>query len=503
MPVEPSVNLLTEFGHPIWMLFVFLVGACIGSYLNVCIYRIPKGLSTATPGSHCFACGEPIKGFDNIPILSYFILRGKCRTCGAEFSWRYAAVEALTGILFLALWWVYHDTPWVAAVYLFVTAALVFGSFVDFDHKILPDRVTLGLILLAPVFSYFLPELHERTSLPNIIVLIKISLVFIGLGVGYWLYTLMFSGWLLATHKPEDITEDVEQVGESHVVEGDTSEGDASEGDNLWDGYSDARLLASVGALFGWQAAAWSFLPFVAILVAAWAPSWWRVLRRRPPSDKPNLLERMYTNADGLAIAIGAGSWMLGSVLFRDANPILFLAYLLLVGLFVLGLLQRQKQDWLPGSIPVWALILAPLAVAACPAFLHTYHETMFGGAWLPDGFMPVAKSLLGLGVGYWLLSMIAHLGKMWKGVEAMGYGDLKLMAGIGALLGWEAVCFTLLASALFGATVGITLLLMKRTKFGVGLPFGPYLAMGALLWMLGGSKLWDAYIASSPFAVL
>jgi len=109
---------------------------------------------------------------------------------------------------------------------------------------------------------------------------------------------------------------------------------------------------------------------------------------------------------------------------------------------------------------------------------------------------MPVAKSLLGFGVGYWIISLVGHLGKMWKKQEAMGYGDVKLLAAIGALLGWKAALFTLFAAAAIGAVIGITLIVSKRRELGSGIPFGPYISLGAITWMLGGEAIWNAYFA-------
>jgi leader peptidase (prepilin peptidase)/N-methyltransferase len=129
----------------------FLGGSCIGSYLNVCIYRWPRGMSTNNPRrSICFSCENPIRWQDNLPILSWFLLQGKCRTCGAPFSFRYAAVELLTGILFAHLFWTFGLT-WATGLYLFWTAMQVVGSFIDLDHTILPDRITLTGTVFFPI----------------------------------------------------------------------------------------------------------------------------------------------------------------------------------------------------------------------------------------------------------------------------------------------------------------------------------------------------------------
>ena len=151
--------------------FAFLFGAIVGSFLNVCIYRIPAGQSIVTPRSHC-GCGKPIAWFDNIPILSWFILRGKARCCGRPYSFRYVFVEALTGGLFLACWLLFP--PAKAACGWVLMSALVAATFIDLDHFIIPDRFTIGLGLAGVALSVLVPALHGhgpdslRPLLPNL-----------------------------------------------------------------------------------------------------------------------------------------------------------------------------------------------------------------------------------------------------------------------------------------------------------------------------------------------
>ncbi|ACB73791.1 prepilin peptidase [Opitutus terrae] len=135
----------------------FLVGACIGSFLNVVIYRLPAGQSIVHPGSHC-ACGAPIAWHDNIPILSWFILRGRARCCGRPYSFRYAFVEALTATLFL-LCWLFFPPAKAVCVMLFLSA-LIAATFIDLDHLIIPDVFSLGLGVLGVILSFVVPSLH-------------------------------------------------------------------------------------------------------------------------------------------------------------------------------------------------------------------------------------------------------------------------------------------------------------------------------------------------------
>jgi len=147
---------------PVWIT-VWLFGACWGSFLNVCICRIPKELSVSYPGSHCFSCKKPVAWFDNLPVLSWFILRGKCRNCGEPFSIRYAIVEALTATLALAIWITCGPT-WITLSYWIMGFGLLLGSGVDLDEFWIPDRVSKGGMILGLPLSALLPELHGQST---------------------------------------------------------------------------------------------------------------------------------------------------------------------------------------------------------------------------------------------------------------------------------------------------------------------------------------------------
>lgn len=135
----------------------FLAGACVGSFLNVVIHRVPKGESIVTPGSHC-GCGQPIRWYDNLPILSWIILRGRARCCGRPFSVRYPFVELLTASLFLICWLKF--SPAVAACGAVMLGCLVAATFIDLDHLIIPDVFTIGLAVTGVVLSVLVPALH-------------------------------------------------------------------------------------------------------------------------------------------------------------------------------------------------------------------------------------------------------------------------------------------------------------------------------------------------------
>ena len=195
------------------------LGALWGSFLNVCIVRIPRGMSVVRPASHCFACGKRVWARDNIPILSYLLLRGRCRHCGARFSPRYALVEAVAAALAALIFWTFVvDAPGEPlgvraarfVTYFAFAAVLLVLSFIDLDTKRLPDVITLpaiGVFFLAG-FAVHDVDWSERA---------------IGAAAGYLLVRIIADGYYYATGR---------------------------EGLGLGDG----KLLAIMGALFGWRA---------------------------------------------------------------------------------------------------------------------------------------------------------------------------------------------------------------------------------------------------------
>lgn len=137
------------------LFFLFLFGLLIGSFLNVCIYRIPRGESIVFPGSHCASCGVHLKSYDLIPVVSYLLLRGRCRYCGQSISPRYPLVELTTAALITLQGWKWGVTP-TFFLYAVLTAVLVAVTMIDFDHQIIPDGLVvivaaLGLIHLLVV----------------------------------------------------------------------------------------------------------------------------------------------------------------------------------------------------------------------------------------------------------------------------------------------------------------------------------------------------------------
>jgi leader peptidase (prepilin peptidase) / N-methyltransferase len=273
----------TLFYFLLFAVFSTLLGVSVGSFLNVCIYRIPREESIVTPRSHCPHCGSFIPWYLNIPVLSWCFLRGKCASCKGPISVRYTLVELLTATLFLmvylqcfqpgALLMQPIGQPWIVPIYWLFISGLVLGTFVDFEHYILPDSVTIGGMVVGPVLCTLVPELQ---------------------------------------------------------------------GQELW----------------------------------------WKGL-------------------------------------------------------------------------------------------LH---------------------STLGLAIGFCSLFGIAWIGEKIFKKEAMGFGDVKLLGAIGAFLGWKAVLFTIVASSLLGSIVGLTLIALRRAERQSEIPFGPYIAAGALIWVFYGPSLVTLY---------
>lgn len=133
-----------------WLAVIFtLTGAAVGSFLNVCISRIPEGISIVSPPSRCPHCGHPVRFYDNIPLISYLLLGGKCRDCGEGISWRYPLVELLTAVFAWLLFRRYGMTPAYPVAFLFI-CVLIVVTFIDLDHQIIPHILTLGGI---PAFA--------------------------------------------------------------------------------------------------------------------------------------------------------------------------------------------------------------------------------------------------------------------------------------------------------------------------------------------------------------
>ena len=196
--------------------YAAVLGLIVGSYLNVLIFRLPLGISTVTPRSRCPRCGTPIRALDNVPVLSYLALGGRCRHCGARISWRYPAVEAATSLLFLACFLRFGISLQAPVAALFCALMLALAM-IDYDHMILPDKLTYSGVALGVLLQPFVP--------------------WAGLWEGSWgamaggvLGALLGSGILLGVWTAWYLLRREEGMG-----------------------LGDAKMLAAIGAFLGWK----------------------------------------------------------------------------------------------------------------------------------------------------------------------------------------------------------------------------------------------------------
>ncbi len=168
-----------------WSLMFFAFGSIVGSFLNVVIHRLPLEQSIVSPPSHCPHCKYSIPWFLNVPLLTWLWLRGKCKNCAAPISVRYFLVELLTGCAFLGCWLAFGDrqhpypTMPLALVYCLLLAGLIAATFIDFEHFIIPDQITLGGIVAGVICSFFIPALHGEQ-----LITASLKKSFIGVAVG-------------------------------------------------------------------------------------------------------------------------------------------------------------------------------------------------------------------------------------------------------------------------------------------------------------------------------
>jgi leader peptidase (prepilin peptidase)/N-methyltransferase len=138
---------------------IFIFGLIVGSFLNVCIYRIPREESLVFPGSRCVSCKKPIKWHDNIPLLSYVLLKGKCRSCGAKISPRYFFVESISALSFLTLF-MNFGFNYIFWIYSLLVFSLIAVTFIDLEFQIIPDRISLGGMGAGVILSVIFPGLQ-------------------------------------------------------------------------------------------------------------------------------------------------------------------------------------------------------------------------------------------------------------------------------------------------------------------------------------------------------
>ncbi len=194
---------------PLWINgYVLFVGMCVGSFLNVCIHRLPQGASIVSPPSACPKCGASIRWYDNIPVISYLLLRGRCRGCKTTISIRYPIVEMLTGLFAMITWMRFGLSPAALIYFLFIAALLVI-TFIDIDLQIIPDIISLPGIPIGFAASFLLPQPDWLNSL-------------IGIAAGGGILFSVAWGYQALTGKQGM-------------------------------GFGDVKLLAMIGAFLGWK----------------------------------------------------------------------------------------------------------------------------------------------------------------------------------------------------------------------------------------------------------
>lgn len=279
-----EINLLAPWFFPAC---AFLFGACIGSFLNVCIYRIPKGESIVSPGSHC-ACGQPVKWHDNIPIVSWLLLRGRARCCGRPFSFRYPFIELLTAGLFLLCWLEFPPAKAVAGMVL--VGIVLCATFIDLDHMIIPDAFTIGGVVAGVALSLALPALHGQAHEFYFVASMRAGLdavlgVFVGSGLVLWIALL------------------AEAVLKKEAM-----------------GFGDVKFLGALGAFVGWQGAVFAMFGG-AIIGCLWfvvAALWQKASGRAAPvGPRIETPEGEPTEKIGLGVHVSFGPMLgLGALLY-------------------------------------------------------------------------------------------------------------------------------------------------------------------------------------------
>jgi leader peptidase (prepilin peptidase)/N-methyltransferase len=351
-----------------WGVIVFVFGACWGSFLNVCIWRMPRELSVVRPASHCGSCQKPIAWYDNLPLLSYFLLGGQCRHCGAKFSFRYWLVEFLNAAFWLLVWRKLQpgtDTMlWLMVVaYCILISMLLIGTFIDFEFYIIPDRITLGLVVVGLVYSVAVPALHDTVSRPR----------------------------------------------------------------------------AALESVLGILAGGLSLLLIVELGKLAFG----RLKLRLEPGTE------VVIEQNKLKLPDDEIHWE--EVFFRPSDRIRFEAAKLTV------------QDKTFENVPV------RISETEIEVGEEKFEQAKAGKVVATTDLVVIPR-------------------------EAMGLGDVKLMAGIGAFVGWRPIFFILMASALLGSIVGLALVVLGKRELQGKIPYGPYIALAAIIWLFFGQDILGWY---------
>lgn len=348
---DPSVWARVPFHF--WSVVFFVFGSMVGSFLNVCIYRMPIGLSVVSPPSHCPHCKYSIPWYLNMPLVTWLVLQGKCKKCAAPIAARYFLVELLTGVMFLGCWLSYgHSSAWLALTYSFMLAGMIVATFIDFEHYIIPDEITIGGTVVGLLLS-LCPVLHEQKTM-----FAGLWQGLLGAGIGWGIvYSIVRLGKVMFGRRRVELP-------------------------------VDARIIFSETAV------------------------------HLPAEDVP-FDELFYRQSDEI-------------ILHARTLELIDRCYVNVKVRLSPKRLRIEEEEFDPETIP--------------------YMEAVSTEIVLPR--------------------------------EAMGFGDVKFMAAIGAFLGWQATLFALVVSSFLGSAVGIVGMTMKGRERFARIPYGPYIAAAAAIWI-------------------
>ncbi len=363
----------------------FALGACIGSFLNVVIHRLPLGISVGNPKrSFCPGCKYQIPFWLNIPLVSWLLLRGKCANCRAPISSRYFLVELFTALAFLAVfyltWMPGSGNPYLMLPYWVLVSLFIAGTCIDIDHYILPDEITLGGTGVGLVFSLAVP---------------------------------MFLGQ-----------------------------------ESRWDNFVQSLLGAAVG--FG--------LLYLVVEIGK------KLFGRKKLAFETAL------------------AWEIA-----QPNP------------------EEQPQFSLDGDVTPWDDLFGRKSDRL---ILHCPEAEIDGVAHadvtleIREDGVDVLPKTEGSAARHFALEQITRMKGTCDSVviprEAMGLGDVKFMGLVGAFLGWKGVLFTVFAGSILGTAAALLLIAARRREWAQKVPFGPYLAAGATLYLVAGPAILSWYLGLS-----
>ena len=350
----------------LFAVLAFVLGAAIGSFLNVGIYSLPRDISIREPRrSFCPSCKTQIPWHQNIPLVSWLVLRGRCAKCGGRIAFRYLGVELLTALLFLGVWVFF---PWkIAIAYWVFVSILLIATFVDLEHFIIPDQITIGGTIAGIVASLIVPELMGADT--RLAAVVRSALA---AALGYVILWIVLEGGKIA---------------------------------------------------FG---------------------------KKRVKLDGPTVFN--WTRHDDDADFIVGEERSLWSDYFA-----------------------REKDRLL----------------------LHC-DEAKIDNRAFENEILEFHYNRVRVGSEEFLLDAVDQISGVVRELEipreAMGRGDLKFLAAIGAFLGWRGVLFSIFGGSVLGSIVGLGTLIIGKRVWSAKLPFGPYLALGALIWMFFGEKFVQWY---------